>query len=284
MVDKRDIAILRVIDGLRSTYLWVPVNEIIKRLPWGRVEIKRRIRELEKNKLIVWRSRGWSGIPEVRITERALDTLAIWDFAKHGVFDRLGAVIGEGKEAKVVLAIKDEEPIVIKFHRFYTAEFEKIEKSLAYASLMWRKEELRLVDKPIDVPRAKAQIEFFALNKLYKKIPVPKPIAINRHAIAMGFIGQDFIPAPLLKDVEPEAEWEEEILENYERALKEGIVHGDLSEFNIMVHDELYFIDWPQAVPRSYMLAEELERRDKERIREFFRKKLSKKKKLSEKL
>ena len=63
------------------------------------------------------------------------------------------------------------------------------------------------------------------------------------------------------------------ILEDYiEAVTKTGIVHGDLSEFNILVHEEGYpvYIDWPQAVPVSYPQADLLLARDLEIITEFF--------------
>jgi RIO kinase 2 len=260
-VDTKDITLLRVVDGLWETYEWVPVGEVERRVS-SRINLKKKVRELEKKKLLSWKPHCFGDEPCVKITERGLDTLAVWDFVKHGVLDDIGHKIGEGKESVIVLGLKGDEKRAIKFHRYHSAEFKNIRRSLAYSSIRWWKKLKGRLLRPVDFPRAKAQVEYHTLKKLHGKVAVPKSYGINRHVIVMEFIGEK-MPAPLMSKVKKEPWMKIEVLENYEKALKEGIVHGDLSPFNVMVWDKLYLIDWPQAVPVGFEGAEELMKRDK---------------------
>ena len=258
-MDKKDIAILRIIDGLWETYEWVPVFDIRERLTI-KLPLEKKIKQMEQKGLLDWRK--YMGEPVVRIKERGKDLLAVWDFKKHGVIDDIGNVVGEGKEAVVVLGIKDNEPVALKFHRFSSAEFQKIKESLSYSAIKWWKNLKGRKTRPISIQRAKAQIEYMVLEKLYGKVSVPKPLGINRHVIAMEFLGKQ-TPAPLLANTQVEGWMKEQAIENYERAIKKGIVHGDMSKYNLIVSDKVYLIDWPQAVPVDFEGAKELEQRDR---------------------
>jgi RIO kinase 2 len=64
------------------------------------------------------------------------------------------------------------------------------------------------------------------------------------------------------------------IIEDVRKAFRDvGIVHGDLSEFNIMIDldkGEPYIIDWPQWVPRNSVGALDLLRRDVLNVTRYF--------------
>jgi len=269
-VDKKAISIMRVLDGLWETYEWVPMEEVESRMNLRPLKIKGIIRDLEEAGFIGWDSSGKMGVPSVKLKERGKDMLAVWDLKKHGVIDDLGHIIGEGKEAKVVLGLKGGKKIALKFHRYYSAEFTKIRESLAYTALKWWKKKVGRIDRPVVVERAKAQIEFRSLDKLAKskKVNVPKPLGINRHVIAMEFIGDD-LSAPLLADFgKQKSRFADATIEAYERAVEVGIVHGDMSEYNVMIwKGKPWLIDWPQAVPLSFPGAESLLERDRKRLK-----------------
>jgi RIO kinase 2 len=100
---------------------------------------------------------------------------------------------------------------------------------------------------------------------------VPLPIDLNRHVLVMSFIpGVDLVRATL---EEPEAVLDD-ILENIREAYRLGIVHGDLSEFNVMVDEgQCWLIDWPQWVETSHPNAGDLLARDIENILQYFKRK-----------
>ena len=65
----------------------------------------------------------------------------------------------------------------------------------------------------------------------------------------------EYVPGPLLNKItlaDPE-DGLRLILDEVGRALGQGIIHADLSEFNIMIADSgPMIIDWPQAVDASH--------------------------------
>ena len=282
-LSEADIAILRVIDGLRSVYEYAPIESIIEKLPYSPKKVIYHIERLAKYSLVKYVYVPQLNTKGARITEKGFDALALWDFKKHNVISEVGNLIGVGKEATIINALGPEnEFLVVKFHRWWIHEFKKIKKSLAYASIMWRGEQLNLEDYEIEIPRAKAQIEMFALQKLSQnKLSVPEPRGINRHAIVMKMIEREpGVPAPRLVDIRLSNPTDayEIIIEDYIQMINKcGIVHGDLSEFNILVDKDgdLYYIDFPQAVPIEFPGAYELIIRDIQNINTYFRKKYS---------
>lgn len=106
---------------------------------------------------------------------------------------------------------------------------------------------------------------------------VPKPLGHSAGAIVMEWIGDVDAPAPQLKDVaslqreDAEALFAE-VLGNIELWLACNIVHGDLSAYNLLLHDDrLVAIDFPQASdPRFNPNAERLLSRDVENICRHF--------------
>ncbi len=116
-------------------------------------------------------------------------------------------------------------------------------------------------------------MEYDALKILHPAVSVPLPIDQNRHVVAMSFVpgGVNLSRA----DLEEPGPILDEILENIGgEAYRLGIVHGDLSEFNVMVDDEqCWLIDWPQWVETAHPNAGEILNRDIENILQYFKRK-----------
>ncbi|MCD6403027.1 MAG: hypothetical protein J7K98_01715 [Candidatus Aenigmarchaeota archaeon] len=275
-LDKKDIAILRVLDGLRGSFEFVLISKISEKTPFSQDFIFKRLEKMNKLKLVELRKYEveWG----CRITQKGMDTLAVWNFKTHDVIKTLLTEIGVGKESVIYSAITpDNNFAVLKFHRYYAVEFERIKNSLAYVAIKWRGEELKIEDYMIDVPRAKAQVEFKVMKILHEKgFSVPKPLDLDRHVIAMEMVcDEPGVPSRLLKDLRltNPKEAKEAILEEYmEIVEKAGVIHGDLSEYNIMIKKtgEFFIIDWPQAVPKDFENADKLLERDLENINNYF--------------
>lgn len=104
---------------------------------------------------------------------------------------------------------------------------------------------------------------------------VPRPLARSSGAILMEFIGDEDGPAPTLKAVsvaDGEAVFER-LLDNIQLWLAYDIVHGDLSPFNVLYHNDVpVVIDFPQAVdPRFNGNAFDLLVRDIQNLARYFR-------------
>ena len=105
---------------------------------------------------------------------------------------------------------------------------------------------------------------------------VPRPIYRTEEAILMGYIGDEDDAAPQLRAYRPERDEAEtmfrQLIRNVEVMLGANVIHADLSPYNILVWDgRAVVIDVPQAGdPRKNRHAEELLRRDVERVVEYF--------------
>ncbi len=96
--------------------------------------------------------------------------------------------------------------------------------------------------------------EYHALKALHAvHADVPQPISAGENTVLMSYVGDETLPAPALHTVtlsKGEARFLfERALENIELMLKQGMIHGDLSEYNILYWEgEITLIDFPQVV------------------------------------
>ncbi|MFL7808586.1 MAG: RIO1 family regulatory kinase/ATPase [Anaerolineae bacterium] len=96
--------------------------------------------------------------------------------------------------------------------------------------------------------------EYNALRSLYSAGgAVPRPYAATENAILMGYCGDARLAAPTLSHIrldEDEAEpLYQEAMRNVELMLSHGMIHGDLSAYNILYWEgAIMLIDFPQVV------------------------------------
>jgi len=103
---------------------------------------------------------------------------------------------------------------------------------------------------------------------------VPKPISQNRHAIVMGVIEGGELGR--WREISEPEKVLEEILVNVRKAyLEAGVIHADLSEYNIILQPDMHvlIIDWPQYVAVSHPNARDLLARDVKNVLDFFSRK-----------
>jgi len=90
----------------------------------------------------------------------------------------------------------------------------------------------------------------------------------------MEYIGNEK-PAPMLKDAHPKnsKQFLKKVIENMKKLHMAGLVHGDLSPFNILNHNEKpVFIDFSQCTSFENPLAKTYLERDIRNITNFFKK------------
>src|SRR5437667_8571358 len=70
------------------------------------------------------------------------------------------------------------------------------------------------------------------------RVRVPTPARRVENMFSMRYLGTDDGPAPRLKDVllEEPRDFLEDALDMVRRLIGAGVVHGDLSAFNVLVH------------------------------------------------
>lgn len=185
--------------------------------------------------------------------------------------------ISSGKEAKIYPAVTEEGKwYALKIYYVSTAASKRALERYTFGDPRFENIKVNNTRQLITVWARK---EFKNLNRLYKNdVRVPQPIYVLENILVMQFLGEDGIRAPLLKEI-PEEEINEnlykDILAQLENMVnKAELVHGDLSEYNIMVWEEkCYIIDVSQAIDISHPNAFELLRRDVENINSFFKSK-----------
>jgi RIO kinase 1 len=100
-----------------------------------------------------------------------------------------------------------------------------------------------------------ANAEFTALCQLYRAgVPVPYPVQVLGTEIVLEFVGEsDGTAAPRLAETRPQgselaALWDQ-LVQALTTLAGEGLAHGDMSAYNLLVHrGRLIMIDLPQVV------------------------------------
>ena len=198
--------------------------------------------------------------------------MVIYDFMKQNVIGEIHGVISAGKESRVYWA-KDNEgkELAVKIYLTGSAEFRK-------GMLQYIEGDPRFRDVKRDTRSlifTWARKEFRNLGQATKaKVRVPKPIAVMKNVLIMEFIGVNGQRAPSLKERLPDdlSSMYVTLLDYLKKLyLKAELVHGDLSEYNIMVwKGRPVIFDVSQAVSVAHPMADFLLRRDLANLNRFF--------------
>ena len=274
-LESEDLRVLQVIEATMSKHEFVPKEMIAKFTKFGLEETAFRLSRLSKFRLIRQMRGPYVGYT---LNYAGYDCLATNALVKAGVLEAFGKPLGVGKEADVYDALNPKgKRIAVKFHRLGRISFRQTIRKRGYTTehTNW-----------LFQSRLAAEKENQALKLVFPHgVAVPKPISQNRHVLVMGMIeGAELaeyreIPKPekVLK----------EILRNVRKAyLKAGVIHADLSEYNIILKPDMHIliIDWPQYTTKEHPNAQQLLTRDVKNILQYFKRKHMLKIKLKEAL
>lgn len=218
------------------------------------------------------------GLEDLKVSEDVFDKftlLTLYDLANKGYIDVLYGAVKTGKESNVFLA-KDEakESYAVKIHRILTSDFNTMMK---YIEGDYRFRKVKKTRRSIILTWVEK--EFKNLKTAFDAgVSVPRPVVSKNNVVIMEFVGEDTTPAPTLKEARVSTrEVYDKVIEDVKRLYAAELVHGDLSEYNILIHNNRpVMIDFSQAVPRTHPLAEELLQRDAKNLSRFFGKKFDK--------
>jgi len=196
---------------------------------------------------------------------------ALYKLVQDGYVQAFGGPISTGKEANVYTAMGSEEvgEVAVKIYRINTSDFRHMQDYLAGDP---RFEGIRNDKKSIVL--AWTNKEFANLKRARRAgVRAPVPLAVERNVMVMEYLGTDGTHAPTLADARLEnPQTAFEVVREYMARLYEaGLVHGDLSEYNIVVDDgELVIIDLGQAVTIHHPNSDEFLDRDCRNVAAFF--------------
>ena len=195
---------------------------------------------------------------------------ALYKLVQDGHLMAIGGPISTGKEANVYEAAGDDgETVAVKIYRITASDFRDMQTYLRGDP---RFQGLR--NDKLAIVLAWVSKEFANLRRASRAgVRVPEPIAVERNVLVMEYLTREGERAKRLSEVRVEnPEVAYDVLAEYMRRLYgAGLVHGDLSEYNVVLHgDELVVLDMGQAVTVHHPNADELLRRDCENVAAFF--------------
>lgn len=203
--------------------------------------------------------------------ERTLFT--IYKLIQKGFIKSVESIVKEGKES-LILSAKDKNNhwLAVKVYKTLHCDFKSRWNILA---LDPRFKALKKERRNVVYNWCKR--EFRNLKIAFNNnVSCPKPIVFRENVLVMSFIGENGIPAPRLIDIKLSKEElkyvYDFVLKEIEKLLKGKLIHGDLSAFNLLIHECPYLIDFSQAVTLDHPLANDFLRRDIENINSYFEK------------
>ncbi|RXZ71769.1 serine/threonine protein kinase [Agromyces albus] len=193
-----------------------------------------------------------------------------WLVTDAAAIDTELGVVKTGKEADVNLierAVPGAEPgtpgqsVLLAAKRYRGSEHSQFHRSNIYTEGRGtrRSRDARAVAKSSTFGREVARVqwayaEFEALKRLTELgASVPYPVQVGGTEVLMEFIGDGRVAAPRLAQVRATPgelrELFQQIVEFTRTLARSGLAHGDLSPYNLLVHDgRVVAIDLPQVV------------------------------------
>ncbi|MES3160041.1 MAG: serine/threonine-protein kinase Rio1 [Halorubrum sp.] len=216
---------------------------------------------------------------------------AVYKLVQDGYVDAFGGPVSTGKEASVFEAlggkagerpepgsaaagggpegVTPDREVAVKVYRINSSNFRQMREYLEGDP---RFEGIANDKKAVVLAWTKK--EFANLERARKAgVRVPEPIAVQRNVLVMELVGHADDRARRLNEVDVEnPKTAYEVVREYMRRLyRAGLIHGDLSEYNMIIHEgELVIIDLGQAVTVHHPNAGEFLDRDCENVAAFF--------------
>jgi len=200
--------------------------------------------------------------------------MTVYSLLNRGIIKQLLGVMKSGKESRIYRGVgPNGESLAVKIYLTVSAEFKRgmipylegdprfksvkhDSKSLVYT---WAQKEFKNLEKARDAG-----------------VMVPKPTVVEKNVLIMEFIGENGSPAPTLREERPRnpKTMYKTILSGVKKLYgKAGLVHGDLSEYNIMNdRGQPVIFDMGQSVLVEHPLARELLLRDLKNLNIYFAK------------
>ncbi|EFH44766.1 hypothetical protein ARALYDRAFT_493708 [Arabidopsis lyrata subsp. lyrata] len=212
--------------------------------------------------------------------EQALDPrtrMVLFRMLNRGVFNDVNGCISTGKEANVYHATKsDGSELAIKVYKTSVLEITVLDMATVVTIprkmvKTWAEKEQRNLKR--------YWLYTCFIGRLHAAgIRCPAVILLRLHVLVMEFIGRDGWAAPRLKDAALSLDklrecYLELIIQMRVLYQKCKLVHGDLSEYNILYFEgHLYIIDVSQSVDLDHPLALNFLREDCDHVSDFFKK------------
>jgi RIO kinase 1 len=208
----------------------------------------------------------WSTWDQSTAGERGPEPYPSWLVTDLAAVDTEFGILKTGKEADVFLLRRGlpggGRSCLLAAKRYRDADHKMFQRDSAYLegrrvreSRDTRAMAQRTAAGRQMIARQWANAEFAALVQLHcSGVPVPYPVQVLGTELLLEFIGEpDGTAAPRLAEIRPEGPelaglWDQ-LVEALVVLAARGLAHGDLSAYNLLIHDgRLIMIDLPQVV------------------------------------
>jgi len=208
----------------------------------------------------------WSTWDQSTPGERGPSPYPAWLVTELAATDTELGILKTGKEADVFLLRRavpgGDKSCLLAAKRYRAAEHRMFHRDSAYLegrrvreSRAGRAMAARTTAGREMIAEQWANAEFAALSRLYMAdVPVPYPVQVLGTEVLLEFIGDpDGTAAPRLAETRPAGDelaglWDQ-LVQALVALAREGLAHGDMSAFNLLVDDgRLVLIDLPQVV------------------------------------
>jgi len=208
----------------------------------------------------------WSTWLNVEPLSRGPEPRPDWVVTSQGAIDTELGILKTGKEADVFLLeradpLRPEQAVVMAAKRYRSPDHRTFHRSATYTDgrSMKRSRDERAIKRKSTFGREVAAgewaiSEWSALVRCWGLgLPVPYPVQIDGTELLMEWITVDGESAPRLAQTRPDrpllASYFEQLRDALATLAQAGLVHGDLSPYNILAAgDQLVIIDLPQVV------------------------------------
>lgn len=259
LLNKSDFKILKVFASSLKNRQFLNLPTLSQYSDLSQSLIEHHLKRLVKFGLISKSNIGYT------LLVTGLDIYVLKILSNRNIITAIGPQIGIGKEAEVYLAHDSlEQDRIIKMFRLGRSSFKQIKRKrdVNTGTNSWLL---------LNIETAKKEYDILTYLK-DSSTSFPSPLYRSFHCIVM-----EPIYGSRLSDIEnldyPELVLEK-IISNMTIAYRKGYINGDLNEYNILVNDNnIFILDWPQAVRVDTTNADVLLTRDVNNIIKFFSRK-----------
>lgn len=259
LLNKSDFKILKVFASSLKNRQFLNLPTLSQYSDLSQSLIEHHLKRLVKFGLISKSNIGYT------LLVTGLDIYVLKILSNRNIITAIGPQIGIGKEAEVYLAHDSlEQDKILKMFRLGRSSFKQIKRKrdVNTGTNSWLL---------LNIETAKKEYDILTYLK-DSSTSFPSPLYRSFHCIVM-----EPIYGSRLSDIEnldyPELVLEK-IISNMTIAYRKGYINGDLNEYNILVNDDnIFILDWPQAVRVDTTNADVLLTRDVNNIIKFFSRK-----------
>jgi RIO kinase 2 len=266
-LSNEELRTLNMVETLLKKGEYAPKDRIVVYSGYREKDVEIYLSRLNKLKLI----RRWTGqFVGYTLTLTGFDVLALNSLYNKNIIAGAGRAKGVGKESDIYYAIDfEDKEVMLKINRTGRASFQHVKKKRDFLDDKFH-------HSIFSVAEISATREYEILSKLQNQnLPIPRVLGHNRHMIVMEIIeGIELVnvkfPRKPIKLLEKIIEFAKTLYQ------KHGLVHADLTEYNILYDsnkDSMAVIDFPQAIKKDHPEALNFLERDFSHLLDFIGKK-----------